>query len=220
MSYVFVLVIFLSMYYLGTIIYLVLEDNKTQRMLSIHEAGHAIASWYATSVTEIESIYITKVKGEVSYRAIRGDNDPNILWIMLVIKLSGIAAEYQYGIKVRAAGCSSDLLSSKDIADKLFKLGSMKCPWKIIKKKTLPFSKMYLKEVLPEENEILCQGYSFARQYLISRTKEHKLLADKILQKKILTESSVAVILGPRSLEKMEYLSDLVGHCFLEAEQR
>jgi len=170
---------------------------------AVHEAGHTIAAWMCSAVNKMELMTVEhKDGGRVSY-TIHSADTPNGLWCLLVILLSGIAAEISVYGRTRAAPASSDLIKSREIAAELVEKDCLIPPWKVPDRgRTLHFEDMYASPLSSSEAIVLKRAYHMAHAVLSSHEKAHQRVVSMLLTKKSVGEADVEVILGTRAFTR------------------
>ena len=173
--------------------------------MAVHEAGHAVAAWACTYVTEMTVATIeTKTGGVVEYM-IHSTEKPDGMWCELVITFAGVAAEAWVHGKASSMAAESDLLKVRALAKKLAD-HAVSPPWTPLDGSTPSFEKLYKNPLEDAELEVLKHGYRMARH--VVRSSDHRFhhMVVLLLTKKTVRESDVENVLGHRVFTKLSGL--------------
>lgn len=177
-------------------------SDSTEFRIAVHEAGHAIAAWFCSSVFRIQSVVMDESGGGyvdyvISYN--KKDERPKY-WCNLVIALAGVAAEVKIYSTVRSHPARLDLAYARQLAEKLSKTES-DFPWYFdAAAPTLPFEEIYETPLSNKENEILSNTYRYVSRLLLVRTKQHHKLVVYLLKHRQISEKQLCSLLGSRQL--------------------
>ena len=175
--------------------------DTTECRMAVHEAGHAVAAWACTYVTEMTVASIeTKTGGVVEY-VIHSTEKPDGMWCALVITFAGVAAEAFVHGKASSMAAESDLLKARALAKKLVDR-AVPPPWTPLEGSTPAFEKLYKNPLEAAEIEVLKHGYRMARH---SGQQFHRMVM-MLLTKKTMRESDVENVLGGRTFTKFSGL--------------
>lgn len=163
---------------------------------AVHEAGHAIAVWCCTLVTDVSAVVVKKEgrEGYVRFEKVVTET-PRALWCELVISLSGVAAEAMIYKRGRSADSREDLERALVFAERI---GRADAPWKTSSGPTFDFSKIYASPPSPHVVRNLETGYRMAKRILHANENRFYGLVSALITKKKLTKKDLESLLGSR----------------------
>jgi ATP-dependent Zn protease len=181
--------------------------------LAVHEAGHAVAAWCCTLVSEVTIATIeAKDRGAgwdggfvnyTYYRTYWSSGD----WCKMVIALAGVAAEALVYSRWRSTGSERDLLQALEIAEGLVAKGAAEhIPWQRLGEtpgRAPDLGKAFKTRPPAAVAENLNEGYRMARHVLGSHGGAFFKVVSMLLAKKSTTRADMEQVLGKRHFEQL-----------------
>lgn len=170
--------------------------------LAVHEAGHAVAAWCCTLVTEVNAATIEDEKGGLVSFTYRHSGLPEERWCQMVIALAGVAAEGMVYSKWSTKGSEKDLGEALVFA----KVLRENPPWERLGRASgsVPnFQKMSRTKLDPDVIENVNEAYRMARRVLRSHGSQFFKVVSMLLTKKATRKVDLEAVLGMRHLERI-----------------
>ncbi|XP_032671789.1 ATP-dependent zinc metalloprotease YME1L [Odontomachus brunneus] len=199
------------------------RDEEVNRITAYHEAGHALVTFFTTDAPPLHKVTIVpraSSLGHTSYMMSEKDEyhvTKSQLLAKMDVMMSGRAAEELiFGTEKVTTGASSDFAKATSIAEMMVKTYGMseKVGFRFMAENKTLFSND--NSYAPSTNEIidnevkrlLQESYERAKTILISHAKEHKRLAEALLQYETLDAEDVTAIVNETGLSKRESSTD------------
>lgn len=173
------------------------------KVVSVHEAGHAVAAWYCTIVGEVQTATIDPspvmwggpfLGGYVTHWILA--KATHACWCGAVIDLAGFAAEAMVLGAARTSPSSEDLLSALDNV----RHGGPDFPWSEGKAgEDIDFTRYFAKGIADVEANGLRASYRMARFVLGAHEARLATLADRLRAVRTMQSKQIEAVLGPRS---------------------
>ena len=167
---------------------------------AVHEAGHAVAAWSCTLVSDIKHVVINR-GGSGHIKCHYFDlKTTDARWCHLVILLAGAAAETMMYTRGRSRESLTDLEGALEHAKEI---GSALPPWKMEAGPTFDFTKIFTPTPPEEVIGNLEEGYRMARR--IVRLNESRLyrVVGVLLAKKNISHADLEPVLGHRLFTRL-----------------
>lgn len=177
------------------------RDNQMEAIdtiecrMAVHEAGHAVAAWCCTMVSDVRITIEAKHGGQVTWM-MHGEGG-DVTWHRLVIALAGAAAEAMvYERSRREASSKDDFRAAREYAEAL----GGEPPWVDPGGSTLAFEKIYVAPpLLPATRANLEAAYRMARHVIRAHGRDYYRIVSLLLTHRTVREHDVARILGHRA---------------------
>ncbi|KAL0126043.1 hypothetical protein PUN28_004855 [Cardiocondyla obscurior] len=200
-----------------------LRDEEVNRITAYHEAGHALVAFYTKDATPLHKVTIVPRGPSLGHTSYMHEKDVyHITKSQLLANMDSMmggraAEELVFGPEKVTTGASSDLVEATKIAEMMVKIYGMseKVGFRSIveNKKLFGSSSTYApstNELIDNEvKRLLQESYERAKAILKMHAKEHKQLAEALLQYETLDADDVAAIANETGLSKRESSADL-----------
>ncbi|XP_077280729.1 ATP-dependent zinc metalloprotease YME1L [Temnothorax americanus] len=199
-----------------------LHDEEVNRLTAYHEAGHALVAFYTKDATPLHKVTIVPRGASLGHTSYMREKDvyhvtkSQLLADMDAIMGGRAAEELVFGPEKVTTGAASDLEEATKKAEMMVKIFGMseKVGFRSIveNKKLFGNSITYAPstaELIDNEiKRLLQESYERAKAILKTHMKEHKLLAEALLQYETLDADDVAAIANDTGLSKREPSAD------------
>ncbi|XP_011645154.1 ATP-dependent zinc metalloprotease YME1 homolog isoform X3 [Pogonomyrmex barbatus] len=199
-----------------------LRNEEDNRIIAYHEAGHALVAFYTKDATPLHKVTIVPrgpMLGHTSYmheKDVHHVTKSQLLANMDSMMGGRAAEELIFGPEKVTIGAASDLEKATKIAEKMVKIYGMseKAGFRSIveNKKLFDNSNTYApstNELIDNEvKRLLQESYERAKGILKMHVKEHKQLAEALLQYETLDADDVAAIVNETGFSKRESSAD------------
>ncbi|KAL6439835.1 hypothetical protein ACFW04_004099 [Cataglyphis niger] len=199
-----------------------LRDEEVNRITAYHEAGHALVAFYTKDATPLHKVTIVPRGPSLGHTSYMHEKDVyHITKSQLLANMDSMmggraAEELVFGAEKVTTGASSDLVEATKIAEMMVKNYGMseKVGFRsIIENKKLfgnntTFAPSTNELIDNEVKRILQESYERAKSILKTHAKEHKQLAEALLQYETLDADDVAAIVNETGLSKRESSAD------------
>ncbi|EFN70595.1 Protein YME1-like protein [Camponotus floridanus] len=199
-----------------------LHDEEVNRITAYHEAGHALVAFYTKDATPLHKVTIVPRGPSLGHTSYMHEKDVyHITKSQLLANMDSMmggraAEELIFGPEKVTTGASSDLEEATKIAELMVKNYGMseKVGFRSITESKKPFSSSptyapSTSEIIDNEvKRILQESYERAKSILKTHAKEHKQLAEALLQYETLDVDDVAAIANETGLSKRESSAD------------
>jgi len=189
--------------------------------VAVHEAGHALAAWCCTLVSEVKIATIeAKHGGGTVVYAFLNLPGPDSAWCRAVISLAGVAAEAHVYARWKTHG------SKEDIAAALAQAGRARDhdpPWARIgsgASSTLGFQRLFASKLHPSDEVVLEESYRMARRILRAHGGDFFRLVSALLAMRTAREAHLEPILGRRRVARLAAFGAEVERAVLGQEER
>ncbi|CAL1678113.1 unnamed protein product [Lasius platythorax] len=199
-----------------------LRDEEVNRITAYHEAGHALVAFYTKDATPLHKVTIVPRGPSLGHTSYMHEKDVyHITKSQLLANMDSMmggraAEELIFGPEKVTTGASSDLVEATKIAELMVKNYGMS--EKVGFRSIIESKKFYsngttyapsTNEVIDNEvKRILQESYDRAKSILKTHAKEHKQLAEALLQYETLDADDVAAIANETGLSKRESSAD------------
>ncbi|KAL6439837.1 hypothetical protein ACFW04_004099 [Cataglyphis niger] len=187
-----------------------LRDEEVNRITAYHEAGHALVAFYTKDATPLHKVTIVPRGPSLGHTSYMHEKDVyHITKSQLLANMDSMmggraAEELVFGAEKVTTGASSDLVEATKIAEMMVKNYGMseKVGFRsIIENKKLfgnntTFAPSTNELIDNEVKRILQESYERAKSILKTHAKEHKQLAEALLQYETLDADDVAAIVN------------------------
>lgn len=177
------------------------EPMDSLRRTATHEAGHAVANWYCTSVSRVSSATIVPdvargLAGVVhSSRSCAAVEDA---WCAAVTSLAGIAAEVRTFRDFRTGPSASDLMEARRLV-RHHGLDRVDPPWsRVASDGDLGVAKFFAEPLGDAEARAVGEALAYARVLVTLYGAEVARVADLLVEEGTLDESRLRDALGAR----------------------
>ncbi|KAG5313567.1 YME1 metalloprotease, partial [Pseudoatta argentina] len=199
-----------------------LRDEEVNRITAYHEAGHALVAFYTKDATPLHKVTIVPRGPSLGHTSYMHEKDVyHITKSQLLANMDSMmggraAEELVFGPEKVTTGASSDLAEATKIAETMVKIYGMseKVGFRSIveNKKLFGNNNTYApstNEIIDNEvKRLLQESYERAKAILKMHAKEHKQLAEALLQYETLDADDVAAIANETGLSKRESSAD------------
>ncbi|XP_012535673.1 ATP-dependent zinc metalloprotease YME1L [Monomorium pharaonis] len=199
-----------------------LRDEEVNRITAYHEAGHALVAFYTKDATPLHKVTIIPRGPSLGHTSYMHEKDVyHITKSQLLANMDSMmggraAEELVFGPEKVTTGASSDLVEATKIAEMMVKIYGMseKVGFRSIveNKKLFGSGSTYApstNELIDNEvKRLLQESYERAKAILKTHAKEHKQLAEALLQYETLDADDVAAIANETGLSKRESSAD------------
>ncbi|XP_029663081.1 ATP-dependent zinc metalloprotease YME1 homolog isoform X3 [Formica exsecta] len=199
-----------------------LRDEEVNRITAYHEAGHALVAFYTKDATPLHKVTIVPRGPSLGHTSYMHEKDVyHVTKSQLLANMDSMmggraAEELTFGPEKVTTGASSDLVEATKIAEMMVKNYGMseKVGFRSIieNKKLFGNNNTYApstNELIDNEvKRILQESYERAKSILKTHAKEHKQLAEALLQYETLDADDVAAIVNETGLSKRESSAD------------
>ncbi|XP_025988099.1 ATP-dependent zinc metalloprotease YME1L [Solenopsis invicta] len=199
-----------------------LRDEEVNRITAYHEAGHALVAFYTKDATPLHKVTIVPRGPSLGHTSYMHEKDVyHITKSQLLANMDSMmggraAEELVFGPEKVTTGASSDLVEATKIAEMMVKIYGMseKVGFRSIveNKKLFGSGSTYApstNELIDNEvKRLLQESYERAKTILKTHAKEHKQLAEALLQYETLDADDVAAIANETGLSKRESSAD------------
>ncbi|KAM0735848.1 ATP-dependent zinc metalloprotease YME1L [Formica fusca] len=199
-----------------------LRDEEVNRITAYHEAGHALVAFYTKDATPLHKVTIVPRGPSLGHTSYMHEKDVyHVTKSQLLANMDSMmggraAEELTFGPEKVTTGASSDLVEATKIAEMMVKNYGMseKVGFRSIieNKKFFGNNNTYApstNELIDNEvKRILQESYERAKSILKTHAKEHKQLAEALLQYETLDADDVAAIVNETGLSKRESSAD------------
>lgn len=196
-----------------------LRDEEVNRITAYHEAGHALVAFYTKDATPLHKVTIVPRGPSLGHTSYMHEKDVyHITKSQLLANMDAMmggraAEELIFGPEKVTTGASSDLVEATKIAEMMVKNYGMSD--KVGLRSMLENNKKFFSNdstYSPSTNElidnevkrILQESFERAKAILKTHAKEHKQLAEALLQYETLDAGDVAAIANETGLSKRE----------------
>ncbi|XP_011136885.1 ATP-dependent zinc metalloprotease YME1 homolog [Harpegnathos saltator] len=199
-----------------------LRDEEVNRITAYHEAGHALVAFFTKDATPLHKVTIVPRGPSLGHTSYMHEKDvyhvtkSQLLANMDAMMGGRAAEEIIFGPEKVTTGASSDLAEATKIAETMVKNYGMS--EKVGFRSILENKKLFSNEntYAPSTNEtidnevkqLLQESYERAKAILKAHAKEHKQLAEALLQYETLNADDVAAIANEIGLNKRESSKD------------
>ncbi|XP_011873836.1 PREDICTED: ATP-dependent zinc metalloprotease YME1 homolog isoform X2 [Vollenhovia emeryi] len=199
-----------------------LLDEEVNRITAYHEAGHALVSFYTKDATPLHKVTIVPRGPSLGHTSYMHEKDVyHVTKSQLLARMDSLmggraAEELVFGPEKVTTGASSDLMEATKIAEVMVKMYGMseKVGFRsIVKNKKLmgdnsTYAPSTNELIDTEVKRLLQESYERAKAILKIHAKEHKQLAEALLQYETLDADDVAAIANETGLSKRESSAD------------
>lgn len=199
-----------------------LRDEEVNRITAYHEAGHALVAFYTKDSTPLHKVTIVPRGPSLGHTSYMHEKDVyHITKSQLLANMDSMmggraAEELVFGPEKVTTGATSDLAEATKIAETMVKIYGMseKVGFRSIveNKKLFSNGSTYApstNELIDNEvKRLLQESYERAKAILKAHAKEHKQLAEALLQYETLDADDVAAIANETGLSKRESSTD------------
>ncbi|XP_014478773.1 PREDICTED: ATP-dependent zinc metalloprotease YME1 homolog [Dinoponera quadriceps] len=199
-----------------------MRDEEVNRITAFHEAGHALVAFFTKDATPLHKVTIVPRGPTLGHTSYMHEKDvyhvtkSQLLANMDAMMGGRAAEELIFGPEKVTTGASSDLAGATKIAEMMVKNYGMseKVGFRSIveNKKLFSNDNSYApstNEVIDNEvKRLLQESYERAKSILKTHAKEHKQLAEALLQYETLDAEDVAAIANETGFSKRESSTD------------
>jgi AFG3 family protein len=191
-------------------------SHNERKTVAYHEAGHAVAGWFLENSNPLIKItIIPRTKGSLGFAQYLPEElslyTTEQLKDMINVALGGRIAEELFFTKV-TTGASDDLKKVTQIANGIVTIYGMSSLGRVSYHQEegyqKPYSESTASKIDEEIKKIIDECYASTRELLESKRELIGNLAEKLLEKEVVTLPDIIEVLGPRPFPMKESLKE------------